>query len=78
MDAQEETRVQTLQQQLPLPPGSTKNWDMQDTRQSVGQSNSVASKWASTGLQKCFKHSLYPEKESVWKTAEDRNESVMW
>lgn len=55
-----------------------KNWDMQDTRQSVGQSNSVASKWASTGLQKCFKHSLYPEKESVWKTAEDRNESVMW
>lgn len=34
MDAQEGTRVQTLQQQLPLPPGSTKNWDMQDTRQS--------------------------------------------
>lgn len=38
----------------------------------------MASKGASTGLEKCFKHSLHPEKECVWKTAEDRNDSVLW
>lgn len=47
-------------------------------RVTLGQSNSVSSKGASTGLQKCFKYSLHPEKERVWKTAEDRNDSVLW
>lgn len=52
-------------------------WDTAWERVTVGQSNSVASKGASTGLQKCLKHSLHPEKECVWKTAQDRNESVL-
>lgn len=65
-----------LQQQLPFPPGSTENWAMEDTwdmawqQVTVGHTNSVASKGVSTGIkQKCFKHSLHPEKECVWKNS---------
>lgn len=80
-----QTWSETLQQQLLFPPGSTENWAKEDTwdmaweQVTVGQTNSVASKGVSTGIkQKCFKHSLHPEKECVWKTAEDRNQSVLW
>lgn len=51
-------------------------WDTAWERGTAGKRNSVASKGARTGLQKCCKHNLHPEKECVWKTAEERNESV--
>lgn len=46
-------------------------------RVTLGQSKSVTSKGASTGLQKRWEHSLHPEKECAWKTAEERNENVL-